>query len=300
LFKPDADPSHPGAPTFTSDVHLVRMLATVRDAAGGIAGKLTRGDFTIQDDSVDQEISIFEATTEQPLSVAVLIDCSASTRRAHRTELDSVRAFVQSLFKSGNPEDSASLYSFNADVTQEAAWTRAVDRFDRALGRLESDGATALYDAIRLASEDLALRGGRHVVIIVSDGGDTFSRTTFHQALEAAHIADVVVYSVVIVPVAEEAGRNVGGENALYSLSTSTGGRTFSPGTSHEMDEAFSEILRELRTQYLIGYYTRGIQHTPDRFHEVKVAVKQPGFTVSTRRGYYDPPASKGFRRATR
>jgi len=163
----------------------------------------------------------------------------------------------RSLFGGGNAADAAALYSFNADITLEAGWTHSAERIERALGRLHSDGATALYDAITLSAHDLTGRGGRHVVIVVTDGGDTFSKANYQQALEAAHGADAILYAVVIVPVAEDPGRNTGGEHALVAMAGSTGGRAFLPGTQQELDDAFGEILRDLRTQYLLAYYPR-------------------------------------------
>ena len=301
-FKPESGTTsaQDETPLFRSDVRLVRMLATVRDSDGKLAGNLRRDDFQIADNGVSQAVAVFEATTERPLSVALLIDCSRSTQREHRTELDSVRTFVRSLFQAGNPGDAATLYSFNADVTLEASWTRSAERIERALNRLHSEGATALYDAISFGSQDLKSRDGRHVAVIISDGGNTFGKTTYLQALEAAHAADAIIYSVVIVPVAEEPGRNTGGEHALASLSSSTGGRTFFPGTTKDLDSAFAEILRDLRTQYLIGYYPHGLSVTHERFHEVKLSLRHPGYTVSSRRGYFEPSPNRGFRAVSR
>jgi Ca-activated chloride channel family protein len=298
-FKPDSSAeaaTQDETPLFRSDVRLVRMLATVRDSEGRLAGNLKREDFQIEESGVPQEVALFEATTERPLSVALLIDCSRSTQREHRTELDSVRTFVRTLFSTGNPGDAATLYSFNADVTLEASWTRSAEHISRALNRLQSEGATALYDAIAFGAQDLKSRDGRHVAVIISDGGNTFGKTTYQQALEAAHAADAIVYSVIIVPVVEEPGRNTGGEHALTSISASTGGRTFFPGTTKDLDGAFAEILRDLRTQYLLGYYPRGLATTHERFHEVKLSLRRPGYTVSSRRGYFEPPPNRGFR----
>ena len=298
-LRPQADSAQQGeteTPIFRSDVQLVRMLATVRDRAGALAGGLKREEFQITDSGVPQELAVFEATTEQPLSVAILIDCSASTYREKRTELDSVRTFGRSLFGGGNAADAAALYSFNADITLEAGWTHSAERIERALGRLHSDGATALYDAITLSAHDLTGRGGRHVVIVVTDGGDTFSKANYQQALEAAHGADAILYAVVIVPVAEDPGRNTGGEHALVAMAGSTGGRAFLPGTQQELDDAFGEILRDLRTQYLLAYYPRGVAATRDRFHEVKLALTRPGYAVASRRGYFEPAPGKGFK----
>jgi len=302
-FRPDADSSYTPTdepPVFRSEVRLVRMLATVRDPGGALAGGLKREEFQIVDSGVPQELAVFEATTEQPLSVAILIDCSASTYRAKRTELDSVRAFAKSLFSGGNEADSVALYSFNADVTLETPWTHSYDRVDRALARLQSDGATALYDAVTFASRELTGRRGRHVAIVVTDGSDTFSKSTYQQALEAVHLADAILYATIIVPVAEEPGRNTGGEHALVALAASSGGRAFHPGTQKELDNAFAEILRDLRTQYLLAYYPRGVAATKDRFHEVRLTLTRPGYAVSSRRGYYEPAPAKGFKVVTR
>ena len=298
-LKPEAEVQATGqdeTPVFRSDVRLVHMLATVRDGQGALAGNLSRDEFQISDNGVAQEVAVFEPTTERPLSVALLIDCSGSTKREHRTELDSSHTFVRSLFQQGNTSDAATLYSFNADVTLEAPWTRSAERIERALNRLQSEGATALYDAIAFGSQDLKSRNGRHVMVIVSDGGNTFGKTNYLQALEAAHAADAIVYSIIIVPVAEEPGRNTGGEHALTSLSTSTGGRIFFPSTTKDLDRSFAEILRDLRTQYLIGYYPRGVPPARERFHEVKLSLRRPGYTVSTRSGYFEPSPSRGFR----
>ena len=289
-LKPQADAQNQTeteTPVFRADVRLVRMLATVRDAAGELAGGLKREEFQITDSGVPQDVAVFE--------VAILIDCSASTYRVKRTELDSVRAFARSLFGGGNAADAASLYSFNAVVTQEAGWTRSAERIERALGRLQSDGATSLYDAITLSG-----RGGRHVAIVVTDGGDTFSKANYQQALEAAHLADAILYAVVIVPVAEDSGRNTGGEHALVAMAGSTGGHAFLPGTQKDLDNAFGEILRDLRTQYLLGYYPRSVAATRDRFHEVQLALRRPGYTVTSRRGYFDPAPGKGFKVTSR
>jgi Ca-activated chloride channel family protein len=90
-----------------------------------------------------------------------------------------------------------------------------------------------------------------------------------------------------IVPITNGAGRNVGGENALTQFSRGTGGRVFLPALGPELDRAFTEILRDLRTQYLIGYYPKAVPLTKNRFHTVKVGLRDPQWTAQTRTGYY-------------
>ena len=273
--------------TIKVNVRLVRMLVTVKDAAGQLIGSLNKSDFTVFDNGVKQDIAVFDRETEQPLSVAMMVDTSASTGIELHYELDSVSRFLKVLLSEGNPDDNVALYSFNSDVTQHGGFTRRFARVDQMLKLLKSNGGTSLYDAIFLASHELEYRNGRHVMVLVTDGGDTTSTIDYHQALEAAQLADTILYPVLVVPITNDAGRNVGGENALTSLAAGTGGRVFTPNLGAQLDRAFDDILRELRTQYLIGYYPKDIPPSKDRFHTLKVTVQGRNLRVSTRSGYY-------------
>ncbi len=281
---------------FRVDVRLVRLLASVKDSSGRLIGSLDKSDFTIFDNGVAQQVSLFEHHTEQPLSIALLIDTSGSTGKELRYELDSVERFLNALLREGNTSDAVALYSFNWQVTLLNSFTRRMGRIENNLRLLKSEGGTSLYDAIYLASRDLEMREGRHVIVVVTDGGDTTSTKTYHNALEAAQVADAVMYPVLVMPITNDAGRNIGGENALTTLAASTGGRVFAPSLGTELDNAFSDILRELRTQYLIGFYPRNTPATKDRFHNLRVSVRTPGLRVITRNGYYgdsDQPGGK-------
>jgi len=274
-------------PTIRVNVRLVRALVTVKDANGQLIGSLNKSDFVVSDNGVSQNISVFERQTEQPLSVAMLVDTSASTGIELRYELDSVSKFFKALILEGNPDDTAALYSFNWQVTLLRGYTRRFASLDQSLKQLKSEGGTSMYDAIYLASRELELRPGRHVMVLVTDGGDTTSNKDFHQALEAAQLADTVLYPILVVPITNDAGRNIGGENALTTLAAGTGGRVFTPSVGAQLDTAFADILRELRTQYLIGYYPKDVPLTKDRFHLLKVNVTGRNLRVITRSGYY-------------
>jgi Ca-activated chloride channel family protein len=277
------------------NVRLVRMLVTVKDAAGQLIGSLNKSDFAVYDNGVKQDIAVFDRETEQPLSVAMLVDTSASTGIEMHYELDSVSRFLRVLLTEGNPDDTVALYSFNWQVTLLSTYTRRFARVDAKLKQLKSEGGTSMYDAIFLASRELEYRNGRHVMVLITDGGDTTSSKDYHQALEAAQLADTILYPVLVVPITNDAGRNVGGENALTTLAAGTGGRVFTPSLGAQLDRAFDDILRELRTQYLIGYYPKDVPPAPDRFHTLKVTVQSAaagslanrGLRVSTRSGYY-------------
>lgn len=274
-------------PVFTLDVKLVRMLATVKNAAGQLVGGLSKEDFTVTDNGVAQEIAVFERQTAQPLSVALLVDRSRSTQRESNYELNALRHFLRALVREGNPEDMAALYSFNWEVREQAGFTRRMSRLEEGLARLRSEGATALYDAVYLAGREIERRDGRRVVVVVTDGADTISKMDFQKALEALQRANAVFYALLVVPVKGEPGRILRGENALIQLAEWTGGKMFSPTLDEALDEAFDSILRDLRTQYMLGYYPRGVSETKERFHRVKLSVRRPGHTVSARNGYF-------------
>ncbi len=274
-------------PFYKVDVRLVRMLATVKDPMGKLVGGLEKTHFRVFDNGVPQEIALFERNTEQSLSIALLVDSSRSTEREKRYEVDSINKFVSRLTGEGNPGDTLALFSFNTDVTALTSFTRARGVIRSGLGRLKSEGGTALYDAIYLAAGELRRREGRHVVLVVSDGGDTVSKLPFQKALEALHSADAVLYAIVTVPVKGEAGRNLRGENALITLSTWTGGQFFMPTPGADLDDAFARVIRDLRTQYLLGFYPKNLPPTKERFHKVTLEVDLDRHTVLSRNGYF-------------
>jgi Ca-activated chloride channel family protein len=270
-----------------TDVRLVRLLATVKDTSGNLVGDLDKSDFKVFDSNVEQEVAIFEKTTAQALSVSLLVDTSLSTATHLKNEIDSMQKFIRALFRDGNPDDRASLYSFSWQVTLERGFTRDAARLESALRRLKPEGGTAMYDALQFASRNLQNRRGRHVIIIVTDGGDTVSRVKFADAIEAAQRADAVIYPILIIPITNDAGRNVGGENALTTLAAGTGGKVFMPTVGYQLDNAFAAILRELRTQYLLAYYPRNVPPSPNRYHAVRIETMRPGLRISARSGYY-------------
>jgi len=293
-----AAPARAQDTTIHVDVRLVRMLVTVKDANGALIGSLDKSDFTVFDNGVKQEVAVFERQTEQPLSVALMLDTSASVNIELRYELDSAAKFLKALISEGNPEDTAALYSFDWQTTLMKGFTRRFALLEQALRQVRASGGTSLYDAIYLVSRQLEDRDGRHVMVIVTDGGDTTSSKDFHEALESIQRADAIMYPIVVIPIKNSAGRNIGGENALTTLAAGTGGRVFRPSSAPELDTAFADILRELRTQYLIGFYPKDVPPTKDRFHLLKVNVPNNKLRVITRSGYYgDADAAKGFGR---
>jgi Ca-activated chloride channel homolog len=274
-------------PTIRVDVRLVRLLATVKDNSGTSIGNLRKDDFTVLDNGVPQDIAVFEHHTEQPLSVALLVDTSGSTAKDFKYQAESVTRFLRSLFREGNPKDAVKLYSFNWQVQEHGGFTRKSEQLEKQVRGMKSEAGTSMYDAIWLASDDLDEREGRRVMVIITDGADTVSTKKYRDAVEALHKSDAVLYAILVMPITNDAGRNIGGENALTTMTASTGGRMFMPSLGADLNEAFDEILRDLRTQYLIGYYPRDIKPTKDPFHRIEIRVGRAGLRVVTRTGYY-------------
>jgi Ca-activated chloride channel family protein len=275
-------------PVIKVNVNLVRIVATVKNSAGQLVGALKKEDFEVLDNGVKQEIALFERQTDQPLSVALLVDVSGSTAKDLKYETDSATRFVRVLLTQGNPNDQVALYGFDDEVWLVNNFTHSAAILENSLKKIHGSAGTSLYDAIWLAAtEGLEMREGRKVLVVVSDGGNTTSTKDAHQALEAAQLANAVIYPVVDLPITNDAGRNIGGENALTFMAQGTGGRTFFPSSGPQLDKAFDDIISELRTEYLIGFYPHDVPLTKDRFHRLEVHAHAPELRVSARNGYY-------------
>ena len=274
-------------PVFRSDVSLVRLLVTVKDAAGGLVTNVNRDDFAVFDNGVKQNLAVFERDTEQPLSVSILIDTSFSTWSEFSDEEQDVLRFVRAVLGEGNPRNSTALYSFSEQVTLLSSFTRNMTRIEHGLHGLKSGGSTSLYDAVWLASRDLEGRKGRHILVVISDGEDIGSVRDFHAAVEAAQLADATIYPVVMIPFTNPVLRNTGGEHALTTMAQSTGGRIFLPASGAELENAFVDLVHELRAQFLLGYYPKNVPPSANRFHTTSVKLARPGLRAITRSGYY-------------
>ncbi len=272
---------------FRADVRYVHIIATVKDRSGQLVGGLQKSDFAIADNDVPQEIATFERQTGQPLSIALMIDVSGSTAKDLKFETESAAKFVRALLAESNPKDTVSLWGFDYDVHVETGFTHRLDLIEAKLKTIHGDAGTSLFDAIFYAAKDLEPRDGRKVMVIVTDGGNTTSYRNSQQALEAAQLADSIIYPVVIMPITNDVGRNIAGENVLTFMAQGTGGRTFLPTLGAQLDKAFRDIISDLRTEYLLGYYPRQVPPTKNRFHSLKVTVTRPELQVFARNGYY-------------
>lgn len=271
--------------TVKVDVKLVNVFVTVTDDHGAPLSHLDKTNFGLLEDGKEQKISIFDRESALPLSIVLAVDTSLSTKKDLPLELASARKFAHAILR---PVDALSLYQFSETVEEITSFTSDLKRIDHGIDRVHQGAATALYDAMYLGSEALETRQGRKVMVVITDGGDTVSKTDYKEAVRAAQVAEAIVYSIIIVPIEASAGRDTGGEHALIQISEDTGGKYFYASSVPQLDEAFKQISEELRTQYLLAYYPSQ-RYADSDFRRIEVKVNGiPGSAVVRHRtGYY-------------
>lgn len=284
--------------TFKVDVSLVNLLVTVVGPDGQPVADLSKEDFQVVDGGSEREIAVFERRTDRPLSIALMVDTSLSTAKELDFERAAAKRFVANVLDEPRGRDRVAVFGFSDAVAMHTGFVRSVRQLERGLGRLRAEGGTSLYDAVSLASGELRRRNGRRVMVVIADGGDTTSYGEFEEAMRAAHEVDAVIYSIIVVPVQNDAGRNVGGENALKTLSANTGGSTFIQYGTDNLDRAFDGILRNLRTQYFLGYYPPPPSSRRETFRDLEVRTSRSDTTVLSRNGYYLPTRIERPRRS--
>jgi len=271
--------------TLRVDVKLVNVFVSVTDRNGAIVGGLKREDFSVKEDGRPQTIAVFERQSEMPLNLTLAIDTSGSVKKDMAEEASAAHRFVHAILRL---QDQMSLLEFATEVRELSPFTNKIAQIDRGLNQLHADYATALYDAILLGSQGLGRKDGRRVLVLVSDGGDTAKSTTYQEALESALRHEVMIYSIIDVPIEASAGRDLGGEHALITLSEQTGGKHFYANAGG-LDAAFAQVSDDLRTQYLIGYYPHN-QEPGRSFHRIDITVPRAStddFNVRHKTGYY-------------
>jgi Ca-activated chloride channel homolog len=285
---PSQHPDPKSQTTIKVDVNLINVFVTVTDNKGSPVGGLAKENFILKEDDQPQTIKVFDKESALPLSIALAIDTSLSTRHDLPLEQASAKRFAHDIIR---PVDALSVYAFSEFVHESSAgYTADLRRIDESIDHLRVGAATALYDAIYLASRALDHRKGRKVMVLISDGGDTISKVDYKEAVRAAEEAEAIVYSIIIVPIEASAGRETGGEHALIQLSEDTGGKYYYATSLNDLDAAFHKISDELRTQYLLAYYPT--QHTSwSEFRRIEVKItgapESAAYKVRHRAGYY-------------
>ena len=263
--------------------NLVSILASVIDAYGQPIPDLPQEMFELSEEGVPQKIERFEAQTNRPLDLALMIDSSMSTFKDMKFETESAAHFIQQVVR---PGDTLGVFEFDEKVTQLSDFSADVPKLQSAARRIASGSGTSIYDAIVLGSNALRRRPleRRRAIVLVTDAGETTSLSKFEDARRAAIASEALLYSIVI-RAANESGRNTAGEHALITITDSTGGAMFMVDEMLGLDAMFARIDRELRTQYLLGYYPTPVPPPGSRRH---VAIKvKTGDIVRHRKEYF-------------
>ena len=286
LDKPDDSGAQNGK--IKVKVDLVSILASVLDEHNRPAPDLPVEAFQLYEEGVRQKIEVFEAETQQPLDLALMVDASLSAHKEISFEQEAAAHFIRQVLR---PGDRLSVFSFDENVTQLTSFSDNVPSLQAAVRRIPPGAGTSIYDALLLGARSLEHRGEdrRRVIILVTDAGETTSRTDFDAARRAAVRSDALLYTIVIRPVKNESGRNTAGEHALETITDTTGGAMFYPDSAQELGIIFDTIDRELRTQYRLGYYPtpRGPANT---YRNVEVKVLNGDYHVRHRKTYLSGP----------
>ncbi len=278
-------------PTIKVETRLVNVAVNVTDAHGAPVPGLTQSDFQISEDSHPQKIAFFEKDSTTPLSIVLAIDSSESIFNNVRLEKEAARHFVNAILRD---QDELDLMDFSDTVREIVPFTNRKQQVERGLNQLQPGDETVLYDAIYLASQRLSQTrqdaGRRRVLVLITDGVDT-KDTRYEQAIEQAQRAGAMIYSLIIVPVQADAGRNTGGEHALIQMSEDTGGKYYYVEDPKDLDAAFSHVSDDLRTQYVLGYYApQGVRHDQS-LRTIGVQMSDPSlrskYSLRYRTGYY-------------
>ncbi len=273
------------------DVARVPLLFTVTDRKNRFVTNLGRDDFEVYDDGWLQEIREFDRESDLPLRIGVILDTSNSIRARFRFEQEAAIEFLQGVL--AETHDRAFLVSFDTRAELIVDYTNSIEELADGVRSLRAGGGTALYDAIYYACrdklpEDQPKEQFRRALIVIGDGEDNRSTVTREDALEMAHKAETVVYTIST----NRSGEREGGGRTLRRFATETGGIAFHPFQARDLQQSFANIANELRHQYFILYSPSQFVNDGS-FHNVEVRTRHRGATVRVRSGYYAPLPSE-------
>lgn len=296
------------------DTEVVNVLFTAQDRSRRLLTDLKQQDVQLIEDGQVQEMTYFTRQIDLPLSLAILIDTSASQERTLPEEKDAAKSFIQSVVRPN--KDEVSIISFTGETTLEQGMTNNVGRLGRAVDRVQftppsgyigggvvaggtppisgrnqaAQGSTAIWDAVWVTSEEVLKSSPdktRRAIILLTDGINTYGMKKLDDAVQAALKSEAVIYSIGI-------GDNFYDgvdEGALKKISERTGGRAFFPRDEKELRQAFRQIQEEMRSQYLIAYEPTN-QKRDGTYRKIEIQLVNPELSkqkvvLTHRQGYF-------------
>jgi VWFA-related protein len=295
------------------DTEVVNVLFTAQDRSRRLLLNLKPEDIRLLENGQPQEISAFSRQVDLPLSLAILIDTSASQERTLPEEKAAAISFIESVIRP--TKDEVSVISFTGESTLEQGMTNNLDRLRRAVNRVQfvppsgyigggvvvgtppasgrnqaTQGSTAIWDSIWVTSEEVlgpAPEKTRRAIILLTDGNNTYGQKKLDDAVQAAQKAEAVVYTIGIGDNFYD-GVN---EGVLKKLSEGTGGRAYFPRDEVELRQAFKQIQDEMRSQYLIAYEPSN-QALDGSYRKIEIQLVNPALAkekikLTHRQGYF-------------
>jgi VWFA-related protein len=290
--------------TFKSQVKVVNIFFNVKDKHGMLISNLTKDDFQVNEDGKPQNVKYFSAESNQPLTLGIMIDTSASQTRVLPLEQEACAEFLHEVLRE---KDLAFVINFDVDVDLDQDFTNNVRELSRSLNKMQINAGmgggppglgggpipttprgTLLYDAIYLAADEkLKNEVGRKAMIIFTDGEDQGSRLRIQDAIEAAQKADTICYVILIADRGFYGGFGYSGDADMRKLAEQTGGRVIEVGNKQDkLKQAFEQIQNELRSQYNIGYTPTNAK-LDGSYRKIQIHTRGGDYKVQARQGYY-------------
>jgi Ca-activated chloride channel homolog len=272
------------------DVELVQLPVSVLDNEGRVIEGLSKNNFHVFEQGVQQQISFFKHE-DIPLSVGLVIDNSGSMHNKRARVNEAALTFANE----SNPQDETFIVDFDDNAYLEQDFTPSIDDLMRALSFLDTRGETALYDAVYLANEHL--RDGKKdkkAILLITDGEDNKSQFSLNKVVEALRQSQVTLYAIGLLDEERHGFLNKSpstkAKSALQKFAEITGGQAYFPQSLSEIDGLCKRIAHDLRSQYTIGY-TPTNKNLDGAWREVTVRVDAPRnlktAIVRTKPGYY-------------
>jgi len=277
----------------------VRLPVTVNDKKKNknLVTGLSRSDFSVFEDGVQQEVTFFtDEKTNPPVFVGVLMDTSPSTAGKLDFSKRAAKDFIYTVTRIR--KDKAAFMTFDNEVNLRQDFTDKLDLLDKAVDKVKKVGSqTALYDAVwQFSDEKLRTAPGRRVIVIITDGDDTFSRAELRDAIDIAQRTETTVFGISTkagflgsVPGVDAGTVKDKGDKFLTQLCEQTGGEAFFTGDMLELERAFKKISEELRSQYIITYRPAN-QNLDGRERKIEVRFtdrsKEKDYKIRTKSSY--------------
>jgi len=268
-------------PTFKSNTGaVVSIFATVIDRDNRLVPSLTREDFEVLDNDQPQPLTLFESES-RPITAVVMLDTSFSMTTNLKFLKEAAEQFVIRLL----PDDKAKVGAFNDKIEFGGRFTNNRDELVSDLRGLDYGNATRLFDAAVMSFDELVGVEGRRVLVILTDGEDTSSKTSFRTVMERARNEDVMIYAIGLSSEYFDGVRVVRSkpDGSLRRFAEETGGGYFELKKTSELASTFTRVVQELHSQYALAFVAPRLDN---KVHKLTVRLKQPGMTARARKSY--------------